>query len=417
MPRYARPSSLARHRAVVPTLLLAVVALVGASCSSDAEPAATDSAATSTTISSSGDAATSTTTDGTTQETVVPDSPGPHAVGRRTIEVTDTERDRTLNVDVWYPADEASADAAELTRYEFLPTAYVDSDVAKDQADVAADGPFPLLVYSHGSGGVSYAASFNMEHLASYGFVVVAPDHLGNTAFDSVTGASDERDVVAANRPADVSAVLDDVLARTSDDADPLAGAIDAEHIGVFGHSFGGFTSLAVGGGFSNDLVDYEADDRVDAIAGLAPYTTLLSDETFEAIDVPTLLMTGTKDETTPIDPQTERPWDLIGAEPIYRVDLTDAGHQTLTDVCDYQQDIPKLPDAPKVVVDFINDLADSGCGDGFMDHGRAKDLINIYTTAFFSQYVAGDDTYAGVLTETYATASDDIAYQSRPES
>lgn len=381
--------------------VLAVIALFAAGCSSDG-PAAGERPPPS-------DDVTTTTADGTNGDTaddvMVPQGLGPHAVGRRTIEVVDAERDRTLNVDVWYPADAAAAEAAPFTRYSFLPTAYFDSEVARDEPEVDGDGPFPLLVYSHGSGGISYAASFNMEHLASYGFVVASPDHKGNTAVDRVGGGGDERDVVAYNRPLDVSAVIDEML---QDDS------VDAERIGVFGHSFGGFTALTVAGGFANDQGTVPADGRVDAIAGLAPSSSLIGDSTLSSIELPTLLMTGTKDETTPIDPETERPWELIPAEPAYRLDLTDAGHQTLTDVCDYAEDIPALPDAPEVVIEVIEDLAASGCGDGFMDHGRAKDLINIYTTAFFLTEVAGDDTYAGVLSEDYAAGSDDIAFQAR---
>lgn len=390
-----RPRSLWRMLAV-----LAACALFGAGCSSAGDSAASSDQTTTT-------AATVDEPDGgVADELMVPDALGPHAVGRRTIEVVDVERDRTLNVDVWYPADAASAEDAPLTRYSFLPTAYFDSEVARDEPEVAGDGPFPLLVYSHGSGGISYAASFNMEHLASYGFVVAAPDHKGNTAIDRVGGGGDEQGLVAYNRPQDVSVVIDEML---DDDA------VDGERIGVMGHSFGGFTALTVAGGFANEEGTVPADDRVDAIAGLAPYSTLIGDSTLTSIELPTLLMTGTKDDTTPIDPQTERPWELIPAEPAYRVDLTDAGHQTLTDVCDYAEDIPALPDAPEVVIDVIEDLADSGCGDAFMDHGRAKDLINIYTTAFFLTEVAGDDTYAGVLTDDYAAGSDDLAFQARP--
>lgn len=53
---------------------------------------------------------------------------------------------------------------------------------------MAAPGPFPLVVYSHGNGGLRYVSAFLTEHLASHGFIVVAPDHVGNTAIDSFAG-------------------------------------------------------------------------------------------------------------------------------------------------------------------------------------------------------------------------------------
>ena len=354
------------------------------------------------------------TTIATPTKIVVPGQLGPHPVGRRTITVVDEARKRTLNVDVWYPADVESAKAAPLTRYVFLPTAYVDSATARDTPTVSDEGPFPLVAYSHGNGGISYVASFNMEHLASYGFIVASPDHLGNTAVESVLGTSDDEPVVAMNRPPDISAVITEMLKLSADPANPFHGAVDAERIGVMGHSFGGFTSLAVAGGFTGGTGEIAADPRIKAVIGLAPYTKLLSDANLAAIKVPTLLMVGDKDVTTPIDNQTTRPWEKITATPIFRVDMVGAGHQSLTDVCDYQKSIPKLPDPPKVVVDFVNRLAEEGCGPGFMDNARSKDLVNIYTTAFLDTYVAGHDTYAGVLTDAYAKESADIRYQSR---
>ncbi len=357
------------------------------------------------------------TTAATPAKVVVPDQLGPHPVGRRTITVVDESRKRTLNVDVWYPADAESAKAAPLTRYVFLPTAYVDSATARDKPTVSSEGPFPLVAYSHGNGGISYVASFNMEHLASYGFIVASPDHLGNTAVESVLGSSDTEPVVAMNRPPDISAVITEMMKLSADPTNPFHGAVDAERIGVMGHSFGGFTSLAVAGGFTGTTGEIAADPRIKAVIGLAPYTVLLSDANLAAIKVPTLLMVGDKDVTTPIDNDTTRPWEKITATPIFRVDMVGAGHQSLTDVCDYQKSIPKLPDPPKVVVDFVNRLAEEGCGPGFMEHARAKDLVNIYTTAFLDTYVAGHDTYAGVLTDAYAKESTDIRYQSRPGS
>jgi len=347
-------------------------------------------------------------------EVTPPNELGPHPVGRRTIKVVDASRKRTLNVDVWYPADAESASSAPLTRYTFLPTAYVDSTTARDMPAVASDGPFPFVVYSHGNGGISYVASFNMEHLASYGFVVASPDHLGNTAVESVIGTSDDEPVVAMNRPPDISSVISEMLALSNDPGSLFGGAIDPERIGVMGHSFGGFTALAVAGGFTSPTGEIPADPRIKAAIGLAPYSMLLSDGNLAAIKVPTLLMVGDKDVTTPIDGQTTRPWEKITATPIYRVDMAGAGHQSLTDVCDYQQSIPKLPDPPQVVIDFVNRLAEEGCGPQFMDNARAKDLVNIYTTAFLETYVAGNDTFAGVLTDAYAKESSDIRFQSR---
>ena len=120
---------------------------------------------------------------------------------------------------------------------------------------------YPLVVFSHGSGGVRFQSWFLLQALASHGYVVVAPDHAGNTALDQLLGTADPFPVVAANRPRDVSFAIDEVLARAADPSDPLAGAVDPSRVAVVGHSFGGFTALAVAGGYDG----WGPDERVDA--------------------------------------------------------------------------------------------------------------------------------------------------------
>ena len=97
-----------------------------------------------------------------------------------------------------------------------------------------------------------------------------------------------------SNRVQDVQFLITEMLG-VSDAADGLfAGTIDGEQIGVTGHSFGGFTAFATVGGFSNDLGTVEGDDRVDAIVAMAPASGINSVEELEAVDVPTLLVSGT---------------------------------------------------------------------------------------------------------------------------
>src|ERR687891_1264094 len=117
-----------------------------------------------------------------------PDGPGRHAVGLSTVQMMDPARGgRTLTVDIWYPADPGSdAPTAELdlllTRLE-LPGVLADPPAAR--------GSFPLVIFSHGNGGVRFQSWFLMQALASHGFVVAAPDHAGNTALDAIAGTSD----------------------------------------------------------------------------------------------------------------------------------------------------------------------------------------------------------------------------------
>ena len=80
---------------------------------------------------------------------------------------------------------------------------------------MAPGGPFPLIVYSHGSGGQRFISAFLTEALAARGYVVVAADHTGNTAVDQFTNTTLPRKEVVRLRPVDIRAEMD-VLAVIS---------------------------------------------------------------------------------------------------------------------------------------------------------------------------------------------------------
>ena len=325
-----------------------------------------------------------------------PDQPGPYQVGRRVVQISDAARGRALTADVWYPVEQGVT--APLSIYQFIPGIELASLTALADAPASAAGPFPMVVYSHGSGGLRYIASWFTEALASHGFVVVAVDHTGNTALDSVTGASTPRPVNALNRVQDVQYLITAMLGISATAGDPLSGTMDPERIGVTGHSFGGFTTLATAGGYSNELGSVPADKRVKAIATMAPYSELNSDEELAAINIPSLLVAGVLDTTTPIVNDTTRPWDLISGRPLLRMDIDKAGHQSFTDVCRYQDSLSTLPNLPQVFIDVVNEMALEGCTKDLIPIDEAHSITNGITIAFLQTYVAGVDGYESYL-------------------
>lgn len=130
----------------------------------------------------------------------------------------------------------------------------------------------PLVVFSHGAFGFSGSNYSTFEELASNGYVVASIGHtyqafftldtdgtlttvdtdFMNTAMAMQNGdLPDEFEVCRswlALRTADESFVLDTILSEAeSNSTDPLFGAIDPEHIGLFGHSLGGAASAEIG--------------------------------------------------------------------------------------------------------------------------------------------------------------------------
>ena len=319
---------------------------------------------------------------------VTPSEPGYFAVGRSTFDAVDDEREgRTLTFDVWYPVDPID-DAGPYSVYDLLFTGIV-SDVARADVPVSREGPFPLLVFSHGSNGIRFQSYFLMEALASHGFVVVAPDHAGNTAADPIFGTADPFPVVVVNRPLDVSFAIDVMLARNEDSLDPFYGRIEPDRIGVTGHSFGAFTALASASGFAM----IPPDPRVRAIAPISPAAALLSDEELRSIRLPLMVLGGTSDITTPIDPNSVRAFGLPKARPRYRVDIEKAGHNSFTNICDIGDALIGAG-LPPALADFLLGSLEEGCAPELIEIEEAHQLTRFYAVAFFQRHLAGDPRY-----------------------
>ena len=366
-------------------LLAATLFLVGCG-GSDSD--ASSSTSTSTTSASTDSTEAPETTSVDVQDDVpVAEDPGPYSVGRRTEKVVDPERsDRSLTVEVWYPSEAA----AEPTPYDVIAGVGFDSDLSTLDVPPSKEGPFPLVVFSHGSGGLRQQSASIVETVASHGFVVVAPDHAGNTAIDQLAGTSTGPDETARNRVLDTHFMIDEV--ENGELAADLGA--DLEHVAVMGHSFGGFTALAMAGGFDG----IEADPRVDAIVPLAPASSRLEDDALASIDIPMLIVTGTNDETTPIDDQSTRPLELASG-PASLVEIDGATHAGVTNICDIV-DAVGAPDAnlPAGALEAAKSQAGTMCdADAPVQDQEVFDITEHYAVSFLRFNLYGDDRYADV--------------------
>ena len=111
---------------------------------------------------------------------------GPLAIGVRTLQVTDRNRpdilntkeggataryDRTLTVEVWYPATLApgqkpGGDYRAITRDPAI-TVTLHGQAVRDASPMTSGGPLPIVIISHGYPGNRYLMSHLGENLAS----------------------------------------------------------------------------------------------------------------------------------------------------------------------------------------------------------------------------------------------------------
>jgi glutaminyl-peptide cyclotransferase len=359
-----------------------------------------------------------------------PDAPefaqkGPYTVG--TQEFTIENEARPLNVAVWYPAENPD-NVDEHTTYTYSFATEIEGHAIRDARVNASDAPYPLIVFSHGSGGYRYQSLFLNEHLASFGFIVMAVDHPTNTVIDSLESDT-FTDNLAKNfayRPQDIIRVINFAESLSTSES-PFTGLIDTDRVGVAGHSFGGFTSLAVSGAqlnfdqleskcttellspnFSDDvcfLLGQEntiatasgldttpdgawspgADPRIRATVALAPWNgPVLDTSSLSTIETPTLVIIGTGDEIAPAARDAYVIYDaLFNSTPKALVSLENAGHYVFVDQC-----FPLAID-----LGFFDK-----CSDPIWDMERAHDLINHFTTAFFRAILYNDQDAMATL-------------------
>jgi predicted dienelactone hydrolase len=234
---------------------------------------------------------------------------GPYAVGYRIVtftkpSVVDPMQMRPLETYIFYPAGPGGVSSAF--------GAFIDAPVDPGAA------PYPILMFSHGSCGYPAQSIFLETYLASHGFIVVAPPHPGNTIDEFPScGTPAAQAASYAERPADISFVLTQMLAADQDSGSPFFGAIDETRIGMSGHSFGGLTTYLV---VANDPRPIVAMPMAPAVPGTPVLT------------VPSLTMLGQVD--TVVDDPAIRTAYADALPPKYLVEIADAGHYAFSDFC-----------------------------------------------------------------------------------
>jgi len=178
-------------------------------------------------------------------------------------------------------------------------------------------GKYPVIVFSHGAGGSQSCCDGLTRHWATHGYVTIQPTHddsavqRRNQGEENIRFMQAVRDALKKpslweSRPQDISYVLD-ALPSLENRVRGLAGKMDAEHIGVGGHSMGSYTTEAIAGALV-DLPGHAgrdfADKRVKAVLCLSPQGPGqfgLNEHSFDQIALPYMGITGSLDSLGPV--------------------------------------------------------------------------------------------------------------------
>lgn len=308
-----------------------------------------------------------------------------YRVGYRVLDLEhESEGERkTLTLAVWYPTT-----APSKPHMYGGPTT---GNVALDAEPCHNGGPYPLLVFSHGYGGSGLGAVFLTEPLAARGWVVVAPDHhdrhsavrirtgqqtnysrLGLLQHAQQIGRSGPTDRDAfLYRPQEMKLALDGILR-----SETFGALIDQQKIAVGGHSFGGFTALALCG-----TIEKWRDERVKAIllfsTGAGGY--LYREKELARVDMPSMYLLGEREKGQKRGSKTMS--ELANKvyrnfrPPKYLLEVRGANHFS-----------------------FNNRFTDSILAHRLSGTEQQYDVIRRYSIAFLEKHVAGKGGARGVL-------------------
>ena len=364
--------------------------------------------------------------------------PGDYWVGTQEFVIEDAER--PLLTTIWYPAlnpDNMVADVVYEAEAHWTPGPEFTLTFTGHALRDAAPGyvrrrPTHSLYYRTGFGANRVWYAYYAEHLASYGFVVVAPDHPELFNF-MVENPYQDFPMATVERPRDVVRVIDYVAGLAEVNGE-LAGLVDTELVAVTGHSYGGFTSLAAAGarydpdgfhqrceadkaagdpdafncdllipyeddmlamqGLENapdDLWPYWGDERVDAIIPLAGDAYMFDQRGLAEVTVPVLAMGGTLDTGTPFEWGTHHTYQYVASPYKVMVAFDNAEHMMFTSSCDV---------APWLIeIDFY-----TACMDPVWDVHRVHDLVNHFATAFLLDvFYEDEEAHAALMPENVA--------------
>ncbi|BAZ15055.1 hypothetical protein NIES4071_69250 [Calothrix sp. NIES-4071] len=340
----------------------------------------------------------------------LPNLTGPYQVGTTSYNFVDPERNdiyapnqtdkRELMVQVFYPgivepgatnapylSDTVArlyAPALGLNSNDFVKTVSAVkqnafSGVALDKTQES----YPIVLFSPGFGALPESYSFQASELASHGYIVASISHTYDafvTAFEdgrivpqspifsTAPSVSELIKLINQNvdiRAADARFLLNQLeQVNANDPKSLLAGHLDLNNVGIFGHSLGGATAALA----------MQSDPRFKA--GLNMDGTLFGNIIQDGLNRPFMLMNS--ENATNIDPTRQPFYDNLKND-AYNLTIKGTEHYNFSD-------LPLL--LPLMETYSPQSAAGLKSTLGSINGTRGAQVINDYTTAFFNKYL-----------------------------
>jgi predicted dienelactone hydrolase len=371
-----------------------------------------------------------------------PDAPdlaayGDYAVGVRSIELTNSDQvdilqidpaaprpdplpryDRPLTVQAWYPAHPAATGSRTLRA--FMRDAVTEIDLTGQAilyaAPVLNDGPFPLVIVSHGYPGNRFLLSHLAENIASKGYVVASIDHTDSTYRTQAAFGS-----TLVNRSLDQIFVLNEMARLNADSAHFLHGLVDASNTAVLGYSMGAYGAvITAGGGVTQTSVDFPwggpagtldvhlsgstshnalPDARIKTALAFAPWGMnfgFWDTDTLQGIRIPMLFVAGSQDAVSGYETGTRAIWQ--GAINVKRALLTldNAGHNAGAPY--------PAPAESHAFNDALGFAPFDHYADSVWDTVRLNNIAQHFVTAWLGKYLkeqADNDAYLDLVPDS----------------
>jgi acetyl esterase/lipase len=336
---------------------------------------------------------------GSTKLFAVPDDPsakGPWPVGVATVDIPITGG--SIKTEIWYPAKLGSEAGKAPATYDiraWLPESErskVPDSATQNNFQTGcypglpiddAHGPYPVVIFVHGTASFRIASITAMTQWASRGFIVVASDHPGLDLADELAtfgfGACTPG-TIAQDLNRDVDATIAALNAPTGDLAF-LGTSLDMTRLAISGHSAGA-TAAAQMSTKPNVLVDIPLSDATE----VSPSTTLKS----------VLILAGQSDTVIPYD-RDQSAYESSPA-PKRLVGIANTGHLAPTDLCGLKntmgQDLLTLAQQYNVCGAVLGQVL-WDCKSSYLDQDTTNLIVNYATTATLEETLHCSDRKA----------------------